>query len=290
MARRSPTWVAPENPEVRRLKEDLQRAEGELFNTRCAMIQLMPEEIAAELMGFYSCHSERDFFSWRRSVVDNIVGRAVPVPEASVLQPRGWCPLCRGGSSGPYATGFTLPEGLRRHLEGFGNVSQCPVTTAAFALGRDALADRFAAARKADVQREHARRAGELLFLVDVAHAPKLREEDLPGWQSTPRDDAELEAMEQQLSELGFGREVQGNVVSYRLIRAGYLVLADPRAHGRVDFTVMHEEDRARHPDCSSFYLLDMWVKDRKGKFERRLSSAMDELAAREGKRAKLRR
>jgi hypothetical protein len=40
---------------------------------------------------------------------------------------RAYCPLCNGSSKQGYAKGFTVPEGLRRHLLGVRTAKQCPV-------------------------------------------------------------------------------------------------------------------------------------------------------------------
>ena len=57
---------------------------------------------------------------------------------------RAPCPLCGGGRESftmdsPDLEGtFSLPEGLRRHLEGYGNMRQCPVLKAVIAMARRA--------------------------------------------------------------------------------------------------------------------------------------------------------
>ena len=55
---------------------------------------------------------------------------------------RAPCPLCGGGRESfamdsPAAEGtFSLPEGLKRHLEGYGKMRQCPILKAAIAAAR----------------------------------------------------------------------------------------------------------------------------------------------------------
>jgi hypothetical protein len=41
--------------------------------------------------------------------------------------PRAACPLCGSWGYGIGAHGYSLPEGLRRHLEGYGRVQECEV-------------------------------------------------------------------------------------------------------------------------------------------------------------------
>jgi len=165
---------------------------GELYMARRTIVELMREEIARRLSDYYDCRSERDFYDWRQSALAFIIEKAVPIPEASYWQPRGWCPLCHGGSSGPYESLFTLPEGLRRHLDGLGNVRPCPVTQAALDLAREGLADRFAAAEAASRQKERERRERELLVLTQPNGAPKPRDENFPGWETTGRNEGKF--------------------------------------------------------------------------------------------------
>ena len=284
MPRRSATRISSESLQVLQLEGELRKAYDKLYTTRRAIVELMPKAIAERLRNFDGCQSEREFYDWTRSVIAFIIQEAVPITEASYFQPRGFCPLCHQGSSGPYDSGFTLPEGLRRHLEGFGNVRQCNVSQAAFALAGDSLAKRFAAADAEQLQRTRERREQELLILTHPNKVPMLRDE-LPGWRATARDDEEFQAAERELAELGFNRIVEGNVANYRMLQNGYLVLADPRARGRLDFIVLRDGDKARRPNCATFHMLDTWSKDRRGKFRSRLAAAVVELTDTASKR-----
>ena len=50
------------------------------------------------------------------------------------------CPLCRSVPSSAYTSrGFTLPEGLDRHLEGRGNTYACPVMEALLTLANQSM-------------------------------------------------------------------------------------------------------------------------------------------------------
>ncbi len=126
----------PEDERVRRL-------EGELYLARRDIVELMPDAIAGLMRDYHGCRTREDHYAWEKRGGEAAIDLAEPDPAASHWQPRARCPLCRGGSSGPYDISFTIPEGLRRHLEGFGNVRQCPRTRAAFSIAHDALEGDF---------------------------------------------------------------------------------------------------------------------------------------------------
>lgn len=102
--------------EIRLLKSDLHMA-------RHAIIELMPDEIGQLLRGYYSCTSRSEGDAWKACVVDSLIERAIgSAPPPNMLgEQRSMCPLCGQGSSSPYVEGYSLPEGLRRHLVGWGN-------------------------------------------------------------------------------------------------------------------------------------------------------------------------
>jgi hypothetical protein len=70
-----------------------------------------------------------------RDNIGAIVAAAVELPGPfGPFERRALCPMCGGGSSSGYAPGFSLPEGLSRHLMGRGNSLRCEVMVAAFQL------------------------------------------------------------------------------------------------------------------------------------------------------------
>ena len=259
--------------------ERIARLEAELDEARRDIVDLAPAELWDVLHGYITCGSREEHHRWRLDLVAAVIDRAVPDPATLSWQPRALCPLCRGGSSSPHQGGFTLPEGLRRHLEGFGNVRQCPVTRAAFRLARDYLRDRFLEAEEAARRLEEGRRSAERLYLVEPWSAPKLLEQHLP-WGRAPRSQQDLEAAERRLADFGFRTEADGSVISYRLVHEGCVVFADPRAEGRIDFVASREDAQNPMADHEHFYLLDNW-KDASGKFARRLAGAVEALASR---------
>lgn len=272
-----PNLIEQENEAVRRLRDELYRARRDI-------VELMPENITRLMQGYYGCKTRHDHHDWEQCVVEAIIGMAVPDPEASHWQPRARCPLCRGGSSGPYDVGFTIPEGLRRHLVGFGNVHQCSVTRAAFAMARDALEDNFTRADQDAVSKTEQRRSTERVFNIGPRKPAVLLEEDM--WGSAPRDEAAMARADGRLAELGFERTELGNVVSYRLVRDGFEVCADPRQATRLNFTVCPAaRGRGRQPEAS-FFILDSWRHGVPAKFEERLKAAMETLSKPVGRKA----
>lgn len=269
-------FEAPGYPAEERIRE----LKSELYCARRDIVHLMPSDVVNILMSYYSCQSHRDFGEWQRSAIDQILAMAVPDPDASYFGPRGYCPLCKGGSSGPYAQGFTLPEGLRRHLEGYGNTHQCPVTRAAFNMAREALWETFEAADKETQRKEQERRKTERLFLTEPWSPPKLLEEGL--WRRNSRNTDQFAFAEERLRQLGFESEISQNVVTYKFRQSPYAVLADLREVGRINFYVYDEKKkkpRNAYKHRESFYLLDDWKNDLPNKFRARLTSSIESLS-----------
>ena len=224
---------------------------------RQAIVELMPQEISDILTDYRSCSSYGDFVAWQNQVVALITSMAEVDPKATHFEERGYCPLCRGGTRGPYQSGFKIPGGMEKHLLGEGNASQCVVTEAAFRNARHALRVKFDAAERAARQQEEERRTKEQTFLIDPSLPSQLLDER--QWWSKPRLPEGLEAAEQRLRGLNFEKEVSDKVVAYKLWHEGHLVLADPRTVGRITFRVFKDEKPRKGNRQVSFYLLDGW-------------------------------
>jgi hypothetical protein len=261
----------------------LKRRKDDLYEARRTVVNLMLQDIQGLLSGYHTCHSRADYIVWQWNVVADIIDLVDAEPEDYYGRRRGYCPLCKQGSSGPYGGGFLLPEGLRRHLDGYGITHRCRVVKAAFDLAEDGLDRRFAAddidAQRKDLQR----RRTEKVFLVNSWEPPKLLEEGW-GWllahnpQQMASVEQRLPAAEQRICDLGFEIETSGNVVSYRLKQHGYIVLADPREVGRIVFYIYTEGEKKHRAWPPRFYLLDAWKNDLPGKFKQRLASAIASL------------
>lgn len=243
------------------------------------------------LGGYHSCQSRSELGQWRRAVVDRIVDLASRAAPAVVNQwPRADCPFCR-------LPGWAIPEGLRRHLSGHGNIVQCLVTVALWKQSADSLEDAFAQADRAAAADQVARRRSERMFLIDPERAPVLLNEGLWGvLREAPRNTEQLTAAEDRLRELGFAPEADGSVIAWKYRQEPYAVLADPRVAGRVRFCVYDEarlaaaRDKRRRrrtdwndvvagfragPLTAAFYLRDNWRNDIVGKFRTRLREAI---------------
>jgi hypothetical protein len=134
-----------------RAEERIRQLEEELYVARHDIVELMPLEAKDLLTSYYSCSSSQEFGAWKLDVINRLVSMAERDPEASgVVQDRGYCPLCKGGSTGLYDLGFALPNGLFGHLlgHGYGNRHQCPVTHAAFQNAYHSLRDTLAASQR----------------------------------------------------------------------------------------------------------------------------------------------
>src|SRR5262249_23951327 len=161
------------------------------------------------------------------------------------------CPLCGSVGHGPYADGFTIPEGMRRHLTGYGNTHQCPVTKAAFELGRDYVKSSFGEAEakaKAEAEAEATRiqaerRLTEVLYRIHPTDAPKLSDENLYSYLGlhVVRNVERLTWAERRANSLGFRSQMDGNVKTISVDTPEYVVFADVRFEKRIDFAVFRK-------------------------------------------------
>jgi hypothetical protein len=252
--------------------------ESELYQARHDIVDLMPREISRFLTSYYSCKSSKDYVNWQHDAVAHVISNAKPDPRISNPFDRAWCPLCKAGSTDPYERGLAYPEGLRRHLLGWGHGQRCPVIDAAFRNAGYSLREKLDEWKRTEKEDEANRRKTERLFLIDPRHPPLLIDESVFGLVRSHHDKFrpadEIPAAEQRLRELGFQFEVQGNVVAYKLMHVNRLVLADPRILGRLEFHVFSDEKPTKKTKHESFYLLDTWKADIPGKFRMRLTKA----------------
>jgi hypothetical protein len=139
--------------------EHVERLKNELDAALSTIVHLMPEEMREVLQSYYLCESPKDAEIWEPTARWKIIELAKPMPDEELsygynLNKRAPCPLCVAESSSPYQRGFSLPEGLHRHLEGYGNVRECGVMAAARRLSKAYFFRRFAEAEKKELQ-EH---------------------------------------------------------------------------------------------------------------------------------------
>jgi len=268
--------------EIRRLKDDL-------YQARRTIVCLMPEPVQEILDSYYRCTSRIELHQWESNVIDQLVELAKPVPRHTAYDTeRAYCPLCGGSAQSIYQSqqGFSLPIGLQRHLEGWGNTHQCDVTVAAFKLARDWAHDKFHEIE----QQEHAeadakfaaRKATETLYRIDPHREPELMG---GGYQWRPvRGHESLSWAEERLEELGFKKMQEDRVKSYTQEHPGVIVYADPREEGRIEFLVYPSptppapRKSRREPNFAprpQFTLMDAWKHDLQRKYSTRLEQAI---------------
>jgi hypothetical protein len=171
---------------------------------------------------------------------------------------RAYCPLYRDGAQGFYGErGFKLPEGLRRHLIGFGRTRQCVIVRATVELARDHWHEKFQpqeqqAAREKQALKEK-RLASETVYLLAPGARPVLLDEGENIWRRarpTSNDSPGLAWAERRLAELGFQAVYDGRLRSYtKPVACGgrdFVVYADPRHAGAIHFAVFDPAARGQ--------------------------------------------
>jgi hypothetical protein len=126
-------------------QEEIRKLKEALYMTRRSLVRMAGEDAYRVLSSYHSgMEKTQDEYEnsgwmanrWLESVADDVLKLARPqdVDQSGYGPDRALCPLCHGGSQSRYATGFAIPEGLRRHLLGENNSNRCAVTEAALGL------------------------------------------------------------------------------------------------------------------------------------------------------------
>lgn len=118
------------------------------------------------------------------------------------------------------------------------------------------------------------RRKTEQQFLLGPRRTPELIDEGSLFIFHEGRAWAEIPRIEQILAAIGFEKHQQGNVISYTCESFDYIIYADPRRKGRIDFRAYEASktsSRKRPMVASSFYLLETW-SDLPAKFRKRVA------------------
>lgn len=258
---------------IRRLKE-------ELWMARYALLGTLPAELHQLLTNYHGCETRKESYGWLDRVAEAILELAQPLPETiqGLGGPRGMCPLCGDGSNSPYERGFALPEGLRRHLVGYGRSHQCVFTETAVKLARDNWDNRFKESEEKEWQDEQdrlqRRRLTETTYRIGPFGRSELIDEHIYGSSRTPE---QMDQARMRLEALGFRRVVEANIEAWVDERAEWIVYADPRQLGRIDFSVWKKPLPEREPArtykyrIGSFHLLDTWKNDLAAKYAYRL-------------------
>jgi hypothetical protein len=254
---------------------------------RYTLLRTLPEDMHRLLTSYYDCETREESWDWLDRVAEVVMDMAQPLPGTvgSWDGERGMCPLCGGGSDSYYEQGFKLPEGLRRHLVGYGRTRQCAFTETAHKLALDDWFERFHEAEENQrVERENQkqqRRTIETTYQVDPFGPPKLIDEDAYSFEKARTTEQMLFARK-RMGDLGLEKRFESNVETWVDERPNWIVYADPRTSGRINFTVWKKPLPKRRPANSykyrieSFYLLDSWKNDLKRKYESRLPSGTE--------------
>ena len=112
----------------------VKRLAHELHIARKAIIDIAPEKARGILSREPATREE--LRAWLPDAAAKIIELATPT-VASWGQDLAICPLCGDGVMRHHASGFSFPEGLRRHLVGHGRMQRCTVLDAAWALAQE---------------------------------------------------------------------------------------------------------------------------------------------------------
>ncbi|WAB92725.1 hypothetical protein OSS47_01690 [Pseudomonas citronellolis] len=259
----------------------IDRLRDDLWMLRSNLIHLLPYETVQILSSYHGCLSRKDTYQWLDQISEKIIAYAQPLEtKASGWGSRANCPLCGRGADSPYQEGFALPEGLRRHLVGYGNTHQCLFTEVAEYLARDHWRDKFAESERLEREAEQKelveRRSKEALYQLDPFDGGHLLDEGI-SYGEKPRHAEDLDWAESRLHFLGMEKKINGNIQSWVDDRETFVVYADVRSAGRINFSVWKKPLPKRPPSntyryrLGYFYLLDNWKNNLKSKYESRL-------------------
>ncbi|HEX7803887.1 MAG TPA: hypothetical protein VF471_14145 [Pseudoxanthomonas sp.] len=249
---------------------------------RYTLLNRLPPELYQLLSSYRNCEARSDTYRWLDIVAESILGHVQPLSGATSHSSNGraMCPLCGDGANSYYEQGFSFPEGLRRHLVGYGNTHQCVFTDTAMKLASNDWKDRFSEEeenkRVEMEEKAQARRKVERMYRIDPLTQPKLADEGM-FYGSVARTPQQMESTRNRMASLGLKCVVDGNVEAWVDDRDAWVVYADPRGEGRIDFTVWKKPLPKRTSannykyHVASFHILDSWKNELKKKYESRL-------------------
>lgn len=262
----------------------IERLRRELRAANTTIIDLMSDEIQKVLTSYHYCETSEATNTWENEVADALLKLCNPLPNDAprYFSNRAWCPLCHRGSSSADAVGFALPDGLRRHLVGWGNVPRCDIMTATSSLAWESWQRRFeesdAAKAAEDKLRLRQRRDTETLYRLGPKEEPKLLD-DCVGFAGNARDSASLLWAEQRLLKLGFEVATEDRVKSFTRTSKNHIVYANPLANGSISFWAHWVSPQKRVATrYATFELQDRWKHDLGMKYKTRLAEALRRL------------
>lgn len=234
---------------------------------------MMPWEARFVLMSYDSCKSRRDSKVWPHTAATKIIELAKILPPTIFdSSARSYCPLCGDSGSNKHSPGFSVPEGLRRHLLGWSNSQICPVVDIVLRMANEEWDKSFFETEEQEKARIQERKKHETLYKAAPRDEPKLLDEGFSLFQR-PRTLKELAWAEARLATLGFLTLTDDRVRSYIDERERFVVYADPCEHGQISFRVYAKPvpKRGHTSQISDFRLFDRWKNDIRRKYEARL-------------------
>ena len=177
-----------------------------------------------------------------------------------------------------------MPDGLKRHLLGEGKSAQCSIMKIVFDIAQDRMRPKFDEEERREHKANDARRRTERLYQIDPTSPAKLID-DFFSFRG-PRNPEQLKWAETRLRMLGFESDLSDNVITYRLPRAEFIILADPRELGTIEvhiYPCTPTGKPSRLAARARFQLPDPWKNDLPAKFKKLLEDAIISLPSRRG-------
>lgn len=118
-------------------EECIRETQRQIEQLRIALREISPEQFHGVLSSYTVCESENASRQWEDNVAMEIIQKTTPIvktPDSDYYGHRAYCPLCGGGRNAYELPGYAYPEGLRRHLLGWGTARRCTVFETAYKL------------------------------------------------------------------------------------------------------------------------------------------------------------
>jgi hypothetical protein len=227
------SWSSQDTSDIEGLE-----IKSKLSATGQALVRIASEKVRHILHGYASCQSRGEANDWRHKVMDALIEAFDVLPGSGVFSNRSVCPLCGDGGQGRCNEGFT-PEGLRRHLSGWGRFRQCQIIDTTMLLATDHWDKLF---RESDLEEKKVKQAElsarmkvETLYRVSPFGEAELANSK---YRKEVRDADGMLWAEDRLNSLGFQIVNEDRTKSYVNERLDVVVYADPRFRGGIDFSV----------------------------------------------------
>ena len=267
---------------IRSSDDKIKRLKEELWFARKTIIELLPGPFSDLFRGYYSCNNRSESIEWMNNLLAEIIENTSVIESPhSYFGDTARCPLCGATSSDPYRDGFTFPEGLRRHLEGYGNTHQCSVMREVEALVWDYWNEQFAEQEQKEKEEEHRLRQERMKTEILYISEPFGEAELLDGrysW-SDSRNEEGIQWAEGRLEILGFNIHLNGRMKTYIKEYDDLVVYSDPRTDKKIDFRVFSKPLPKRRPsrglykyNVGHFSFQDTWKHNLPEKFEKRIN------------------